>query len=323
MTRRLQTLAALLVWSSQPAGITLFCFLLWIHAYTRYLMIAYAIYIAYENLVLQVGKTGSRRSETFRRSSVWKYFRDYFPISLVKTTDLDPKQSYVFGYFPHGIIGLGAYGNFITEATNFSEVFPGLRLHLLVLNLIPWVPFARELCLMGGGCNVDRGTCLHLLRKGRSICILVGGAKEALDAHPNTMKLTVLNRLGFVRIAVETGSSLVPVISFGENEIFRQLPNPKGSLLRRFQEGLQKYMGFSIPTPYGRGIFQYDYGILPFRHPVSVVVGAPIVVPKEEKPSDDTVARLHKEYVQALKELFDAHKNKYYPEGSVPEIEFQ
>lgn len=28
--------------------------------------------------------------------------KDYFPIALVKTADLDPSKNYVFGYHPHG-----------------------------------------------------------------------------------------------------------------------------------------------------------------------------------------------------------------------------
>lgn len=39
----------------------------------------------------------------------------YFPISLVKTQDLPADRKYVFGYHPHGIIGMGAISNFATE----------------------------------------------------------------------------------------------------------------------------------------------------------------------------------------------------------------
>jgi hypothetical protein len=43
--------------------------------------------------------------------------KGYFPISLVKTHELPPDRKYVFGYHPHGIIGMGAIANFGTEGT--------------------------------------------------------------------------------------------------------------------------------------------------------------------------------------------------------------
>ena len=76
---------------------------------------------------------GGRRSAYVRKLRVWKYFRDYFPISLVKTTELDAEKNYIFGYHPHGLLCAGAFCNFATEATNFSEVFPGITPHLLPL----------------------------------------------------------------------------------------------------------------------------------------------------------------------------------------------
>jgi 2-acylglycerol O-acyltransferase 2 len=70
-------------------------------------------------------------------------------------------------------------------------------------------------------------------------------------------------------------ASLVPVLSFGENDLFDQLmPNPEGTALRTWQNRLKKALGFSLPMFAGRGIFNYDYGFLPRRKRV-VTVGAP------------------------------------------------
>lgn len=45
-------------------------------------------------------------------------FSGYFPISLVKSCDIPANRKYVFGYHPHGIIGMGAIANFGTEGTS-------------------------------------------------------------------------------------------------------------------------------------------------------------------------------------------------------------
>ena len=61
---------------------------------------------------------------------------------------------------------------------------------------------------------------------------------------------------------------LVPVFSFGENELFKQVSNPEGSLLRTVQNKLQKVMGFALPLFHARGIFQYNFGLVPYRKPI-------------------------------------------------------
>ena len=63
----------------------------------------------------------------------------------------------------------------------------------------------------------------------------------------------------------------MPCFSFGENDIYDQAPNPKGSLLRNIQERLRKICGFASPIFQGRGIFQYSFGLLPQRRPINTV----------------------------------------------------
>lgn len=64
---------------------------------------------------------------------------------------------------------------------------------------------------------------------------------------------------------------LVPMYGFGENDLYKQVANPPGSLLRRFQMFMTKLLSFSPPLFHGRGVFNYTFGFLPFRHPVNVV----------------------------------------------------
>ena len=66
-------------------------------------------------------------------------------------------------------------------------------------------------------------------------------------------------------------ASLVPVFCFGENDLFCQAENPKGSSLRNFQERFKNIFGFSPPLFYGRGVFNYTFGILPFRRPIQTI----------------------------------------------------
>lgn len=58
---------------------------------------------------------------------------------------------------------------------------------------------------------------------GNGVSIFVGGIQEALLFEPRSMKLVLKNRLGFVRLALEHGASLVPCISFCDNELFTRI----------------------------------------------------------------------------------------------------
>lgn len=86
--------------------------------------------------------------------------------------------------------------------------------------------------------EVSRPSLEYLLThpvKGKAVVIVLGGAAEALDARPGQATLHLSRRKGFVRLALQTGAGLVPVFSFGENDLFEQVDNPEGSRLRAFQ----------------------------------------------------------------------------------------
>ena len=62
---------------------------------------------------------------------------------------------------------------------------------------------------------------------------------------------------------------------------------------------------------FGRGIFQYNYGIVPHRKPVTVVIGKPVPVPKTPNPTAEDILSMHKKYVEALQELYDTYNPIY------------
>ncbi len=149
---------------------------------------------------------------------------------------------------------------------------------------------------------------------------MIGGARESIESYPDKYRLILNKRKGFIRLALETGSSLVPVISFGENNAYLTVPNPPGSRLRRFQEKVLKTFLIGTPIMMGRGIFNYTIGILPFRAPIVTVVGKPIDVEKTIKPTKERVEALHAIYKEELIKLFNENKDKYLKNKNV-EIE--
>ena len=67
---------------------------------------------------------------------------------------------------------------------------------------------------------------------------------QSLFAKPGANDLVLKRRKGFVKIALRTGASLVPVYSFGENATFRTANElPPESRLRRFQRRMTQLTG--------------------------------------------------------------------------------
>jgi len=64
---------------------------------------------------------------------------------------------------------------------------------------------------------------------------------------------------------------LVPVISFGETDVYDQVQNPEGSRLRRAQEFCRRVTGIAPVALLGRGLFQYSFGVVPQRRPVTTL----------------------------------------------------
>ncbi|KAJ3153511.1 diacylglycerol O-acyltransferase 1 [Geranomyces variabilis] len=310
MPRRRQT-ASILFWIvSIPILLAAFLYVLFTPRYAPWAL-AYLVFLALD----PSPETGGRRIMLFRKLPLWKWMKDYFPIALVKTAELDPSKNYLFGYHPHGIIALGAWTNFGTEASDFAGKFPGIDLRLMTLQTNFNLPLWREVLLSLGICSVSRRSCDNILNRGpgNSCMIVVGGAAESLHAFPGIADLTIKKRLGFIKVALRNGANLVPVFSFGENDIWDQVNNPPGSMIRKIQAVFHKYLTFAPPLFFGRGIFQYNVGIMPYRRAIVSVVGEPIECPKIENPSAEILNEYQELYLAGLQKVWDDHKDKYAP----------
>lgn len=152
---------------------------------------------------------------------------------------------------------MGAFANFGTRATGFLDLFPGIKPSLLTLLSNFNIPLYRDYILSMGLAAVSRKSCEYILNSGpgRSIVIVVGGAAESLNARPGTNELVLRRRLGFIRLAIKQKAELVPVFSFGENDLYDQVDNTKGSKVFYYQKKMQAFLGFTLPLFHARGIF--------------------------------------------------------------------
>lgn len=316
LKRRLQTLVVL--------GHTLsIAFLLCMFFFAAAIPLTWPILLPYIVYVLfsTSGTSGTlfRRSDFIRGLPLWSLFASYFPARLHRSQKLPATRKYIFGYHPHGIISHGAFAAFATEALGFSQLFPGITNTLLTLDSNFRIPFYREYALVMGLASVSKISCENLLSKGgpngegmgRAITIVVGGARESLDAQPSSLRLVLKRRKGFVKLAIRTGADLVPVLAFGENELYDQVRAETHPLIHKAQLVMKKVLGFTVPLFFARGVFNYDVGMMPFRRPLNIVVGRPINVAQAEQPEPAYVDEIHGLYVAELERIWREWKGEF------------
>ena len=180
--------------------------MLYFNLYTRLFVL---VYLGWAFIIdKNTPHKGGRFLPFLRRLNMWKHYADFFPLSLIKTHELDPSKNYVFGCHPHGVMACGTAGNFATEATGFSKLFPGIIAHLITLNIQFRIPLYREWLMFMGIHPASKESISHVLTQmgpGHSCVVVVGGAAEALEARPGNFKLLLKNRKGFVKIALKSG----------------------------------------------------------------------------------------------------------------------
>jgi len=220
-------------------------------------------------------------------------------------------------------LSIGAFVTFATESTGFSKEFPGIIPKLCTLPAQFYTPFWREILLGLGLSDSNYKSCINGLQgPGSSIVLVIGGAQESLYSRPGTADLCLLKRKGFVKVALESGASLVPVFAFGETDLWDQYPNPEGSKVRKFQETMKNLFTFTLPLINGRGVFQYGYGLMPQRRPIHVVIGEPIHVKQMDKPTSESIEEYHAMYMEGLKKVYDTYKDQYSPKR-ISDISFK
>ena len=316
LVRRLQTLAILFHCTAIVLFPAIF-FLVCANPFAWPLLIPYLIHLS----VSTAATDGSLkyRSETLRSLPMWRLFGSYFPAKLHKTHDLDPEAKYIFGYHPHGIISHGAWVAFGTNALGFAQKFPGVTNTLVTLDSNFRIPFYRDWLLAMGLRSVSKESIWNILTRGggdgqgagRAVTIVVGGARESLEAEPRTLRVILDARKGFIKMAIRAGADLVPVLGFGENSLYDQLSPQTHPMVHRFQMLCLRVFKFTLPALHGRGVLNYDIGLMPYRRPVNIVVGKPVSVERSAVPDQEEIDRVHALYVAELRKLWDAYKDDF------------
>ena len=272
-----------------------------------WLSLLLALYlIPYSDLCEQ---RGGRTTLYARGLPLWGWFERRFNLRLVPQGKLEPGQRYIMGLHPHGILPFG--GMVALGGKLFERAYPGVDFRVLAATFCYYIPIYRDILLFGGAIDAARYSAKAALADGRSLALVPGGATEALYAFDDHDVVYIKKRYGFIKLAVETGASLVPIFSFNENNTFGVL-GVDNRLLATFKRKFQAIFGISLPL---------ITNIIPRKTKITVLVGDPIAVVKKENPTRDEVKAVLDQYISALTKLYNENREEYNVPPTKPELE--
>eukprot|EP00747_Dinoflagellata_sp_TGD_P213494 gnl/TRDRNA2_/TRDRNA2_86430_c0_seq1.p1 gnl/TRDRNA2_/TRDRNA2_86430_c0~~gnl/TRDRNA2_/TRDRNA2_86430_c0_seq1.p1 ORF type:complete len:339 (+),score=43.54 gnl/TRDRNA2_/TRDRNA2_86430_c0_seq1:62-1018(+) len=222
---------------------------------------------------------------------------------------IEPGRQYLIIWHPHGFFSWSPV--FLLCAMAVSGHPCGREWFAAVAPALFRVPLLSEILMFGNGRSVARNSLERLLRAGNSVAIQPGGVREQLLTTHDQERAVFPAGLGFIRLALKFGVPIIPAYVFNENQMYRKVPSLDG-----LSNLIYRLTGFGLPFCTCRFGLPMVVPFFWLPHPTDIHVrwGAPLDVgPAVEEPSDEQVEALFARYVEALKQLFDAHAKDCLP----------
>jgi 1-acyl-sn-glycerol-3-phosphate acyltransferase len=153
--------------------------------------------------------------------------------------------------------------------------------------------------------DASRSSVNKALANGDRIAIVPGGIAEIFEGYPKRgtkpHEEYSIVRKGFLQLAQQHGVPVIPIYCFGSTKMLHRWNIP---LLDR----LSSWIRASIVIFYG------EWGLpIPFRQKLLYVIGNPIHpnAVTNSSPSADIVNRMHQQFCDELRRIFNRHKESY------------
>lgn len=242
----------------------------------------------------------TRENAQILNESVRKNIRETF---LVKGHFAEiPEGPVLYIAHPHGLYSMAPFfhwGACLTEWPTKKKV------RIAIHHMFFKIPILRELAEAHGAIEADEESIRRCLEKGESVALLTGGIREIQATEPGRMRLILGSRKGFLRIARSLAVPIVPVLSFGENELF---PPYRISWLEWIQGYIKKWFGLYMPVPTVGSLINWISLLqAPLETKVETWVGEPVFTKK------GSVESVRKDVFDAIHRLYKQGKPEGYP----------
>ncbi len=194
---------------------------------------------------------------------------------------------------PALLVGNHSGGNVIVDTFVFSLAFStyfGVErpFHQLAHNLaIAW-PLAGELLRKSGTLSASHEHAEEALEAGAPVLVYPGGDWETHRPSWEGDKIDFAGRKGFIRLALDAGVPIVPVVSVGGQETALFLSRGAGlaRALRLDRLARLKVLPVSLALPWGLNVGDFA-GHLPLPAKITIEVLPPIDLEREFGPDPD------------------------------------
>jgi hypothetical protein len=228
---------------------------------------------------------------SFHFEKIEKNLEKTFPIEL-KVPILKPS---IFLWHPHSLFSVACTLHNCYKLK--SEYIPT---KLGTVGFFHNIPIIKDIVRVGNFISADFDILKDTLQK-ESISIILGGVREAMVSSENEMILVMKERIGIFKLALETGSDLVPVLVYGETKLF---PPIKSSIIDSINSFLYSNFKLCIMLPSLTSLKNwFKIWRMPLKE-VKTFVGQPLKVDKKENPSLKDIQNLKTKYIARVEQLF-------------------
>jgi 1-acyl-sn-glycerol-3-phosphate acyltransferase len=114
------------------------------------------------------------------------------------------------------------------------------------------LPVWRDVLELGGMVRGTRDNVRGLMRDRQDVLVFPGGAGEVMKGRGQKYRLLWKERLGFARLAIESGYPIVPFAAVGVEEMFDIVADSQTPGFAQISDLMQRLVGMPLP-PIARG----------------------------------------------------------------------
>lgn len=241
-----------------------------------------------------------KKREVFSRGFSW--ITDTFRTNIRETFQLRGVDAAaaagpcLFIAHPHGLFSMAPFFHWGVRITGWPT---NHAVRIAVHRIFFSIPVLRELAEAHNAIEATEEEIEKALKAGISVVLLTGGVREIHETCSGKMRIVLKKRSGFLRIAQRLGVPIVPVLSFGENELF---PPYRAAWIERCQTYLRRWFHVYVPVPTWESVRNW---VRLFRGPletkVVTCIGHAVTEPTMEK------------VVAEIQRLYSAERPATYP----------